>query len=76
MVHLVTSELRAHRRIGNGHATCMGIDSWLPQSMTSLATTPLLSTLHFAPVSSLFFISGYTWDIDLVRDIFNTEDSS
>lgn len=48
----------------------------MPLSRTGLVTTSLPSTIHFAPVSSLFSISGNTWDVDLVRDVFNTEDIS
>ncbi|XP_019175768.1 PREDICTED: uncharacterized protein LOC109171094 [Ipomoea nil] len=66
----------SRRCIGDDQTTTIGFDPWLPSSDNPFVTSPLHDSIMATPVSFLLDIHGARWDVDCVRDIFNTRDAS
>ncbi|XP_019161422.1 PREDICTED: uncharacterized protein LOC109158058 [Ipomoea nil] len=62
-------------RIGNGLSVRIWHDKWLPDAANPMVTTPPFPHLHNATVNSLMNNQGTDWDVEVVRDIFNTRDA-
>ncbi|XP_074342410.1 uncharacterized protein LOC141679955 [Apium graveolens] len=62
-------------RVGNGNSINIELDHWLP-----VANDPFIhmrsKSIHGQKVSSLFSMENNSWDIDLVKDIFDSRDAS
>lgn len=52
-------------RVGNGDSINIELDPWLP-----------VESDPYQKVSSLFSMENYSWDIDLVEDVFDSRDAS
>ncbi|XP_050231744.1 uncharacterized protein LOC126680640 [Mercurialis annua] len=64
----------ARVRVGNGEKTLIWSSPWVNGS-SGIITTPMPSNLCDAKVNSLMEIGGSTWDVGLVKDVFNEGDA-
>lgn len=67
-------KLGARKRIGNGDETSILKDPWLPCATNPRVTTVRPSLVN-NKVSLLMETDNLTWDVDLVRDLFNERDA-
>ena len=62
------------RRIGNGTSTKVWKVPWLPDSLDGCLTTGMPIELKDATVQNLFAENQYSWDEEVLNDLFNERD--
>ena len=69
---IIRAGCRVH--IGDGRATVIWNKAWLPAEDNEYVTTEKHVGLEHATVSDLMVTDSREWDIDIISDLFNTQD--
>lgn len=66
-------EKRMRKRIGNGEATSIRSDKWIPGNKDGRVTTEKLEGCQIIKLAQ--FITNFRWNRQLIWQLFNKEDS-